>query len=813
MATYPRNVNLRPLTPQDFAALTRVAAAEAGGLRSDRDAGLQAVVDTILNRVASPAFPSTVSSVVNQGAQRVNGSQFTPVAQAGGSWTQLPRAPAPMEGGLAAYLTSRAAGAPNKVGDSVNYLNPHYSSRSSMRAWGNDVVADNSGVFGAGRNIHYHGTAPGSTPAEGNFKLSPELAAQFGYANPETAAAHAILPDYITGYDTEDNGIPTPRMRPSREAVMGMGFTPEYAPSNYTMAEGYVPQPRMRPGVVGPVQTASAKFTPEEIDSLTMMDENGNYLFNNEAPGIPTPKPRPSDVFFINDVSGAPDAATVPNPTISPLAPAVGGPNDRRPQPPTPTMRPEGRWMAGAGGAPDAAEVPNPNPRGTPYAPAFPSLYGEQPTPLRSGMSTEMGGLPSLMRGPVQSQPSSLPPLDDELYAPGNQYGRNRYDNFIESQRIEQEMQQRRSDLASQDLASDLGLYRQRMEEFMPTYRGIPDATFTEKMDVGGLGNETLISPYTTISSLPNLNLTAFPRTPPSPNTFNPPADTARDWFTGNTQGYTDTAFGPPVSPPPSPALGYDQYVPWTPSAPVTARSTVDRTNDRPTMTSEPWGDTGTFMTDPRVTPPVNIMQPPSLSPAPPAAAYGSPHAAIRDAFGLPSSLMSYNGEESSTGTPAPDDLGTSDADYQQWRREHGDPEPITPAEPAADPIEEPNTNTWFPSQPTQVQPAGMPTVARPMGNPMVPKNLGVPSVIRNVVAPNRGILGGIARILGNRSPATFTPTAGMGGFTPGGVQYQIGTTNALGGANALSWQGGGGNTVTVAQDNWTGTYYGPSYS
>lgn len=64
---------------------------------------------------------------------------------------------------------------------------------------------------------------------------------------------------------------------------------------------------------------------------------------------------------------GAPDAASVPDPTISPMRPAVGGPNDRRPQPPTPPMRPEGRWVEGAGGAPTSPPSPPSNPRRDPF--------------------------------------------------------------------------------------------------------------------------------------------------------------------------------------------------------------------------------------------------------------------------------------------------------------------------------------------------------------------------------------------------------------------------------------------------------------
>ena len=81
MASYPQNVNLpRSLTYADFQALARLARSEAGGLKSERDQGLKAVVDTILNRVASPSYPNSVGAVVNQGAERRAGSQFTPVS-------------------------------------------------------------------------------------------------------------------------------------------------------------------------------------------------------------------------------------------------------------------------------------------------------------------------------------------------------------------------------------------------------------------------------------------------------------------------------------------------------------------------------------------------------------------------------------------------------------------------------------------------------------------------------------------------------------------------------------------------------------
>lgn len=48
-------------------------------------------------------------------------------------------------------------------------------------------------------------------------------------------------------------------------------------------------------------------------------------------------------------------------------------------------------------------------------------------------------------------------------------------------------------------------------------------------------------------------------------------------------------------------------------------------------------------------------------------------------------------------------------------------------------------------------------------------------------------------------------------GNNGGSTTYQKGSSNALGGSNALSWQGSGGQQVTVVQDPWSGGYYGPT--
>lgn len=91
-----------------------------------------------------------------------------------------------------------------------------------------------------------------------------------------------------------------------------------------------------------------------------------------------------------------------------------------------------------------------------------------------------------------------------------------------------------------------------------------------------------------------------------------------------------------------------------------------------------------------------------------------------------------------------------------------------------------------------------------------------------------RSILGAIfggGGIGGFGSPASFTPFGGgmmttpMGSFrtagtspygVSGSTQWKSGTSNALGGSNALTYTDSHGNPLTVTQDPWTGTYYGP---
>jgi hypothetical protein len=127
------------------------------------DAQLKGVVDTVLNRLASGLYGCSVAEVGNA---RYQFSAISGLPTAYGSLDKMPTKAinARVEAGVDAWLNERGAGAPSSVGNNLNYLNPWFSSARSMRAWGADVVrqAKASGlIFGAGKAVHFHGTAKG----------------------------------------------------------------------------------------------------------------------------------------------------------------------------------------------------------------------------------------------------------------------------------------------------------------------------------------------------------------------------------------------------------------------------------------------------------------------------------------------------------------------------------------------------------------------------------------------------------------------------------------------------------------------------
>lgn len=117
------------------------------------------VVDTILNRVASPSFPNTVKDVVNQNRQ------FSKIAgpknlKPYGSVEKTPKASSSFQSKISSYIQKRASGMPSSVGGNLHYANPNHSTKNNL-GWINKLEGPK---FGEGKSVHYHGTTSGHNP-------------------------------------------------------------------------------------------------------------------------------------------------------------------------------------------------------------------------------------------------------------------------------------------------------------------------------------------------------------------------------------------------------------------------------------------------------------------------------------------------------------------------------------------------------------------------------------------------------------------------------------------------------------------------
>lgn len=141
------------LSPDDIMLLSALAQAEAGGMV---DAGVAdpreaygSVADVVLNRMASPVYPDTVSDIISQKAQ------FEPVSKYGGA-DKLPKPSGDTIAAIKAYLEDRAKGLDGVVGKATNFLNPFYSGSKARSTWAKDYMKWPS--IGKGKNVHFFGS-------------------------------------------------------------------------------------------------------------------------------------------------------------------------------------------------------------------------------------------------------------------------------------------------------------------------------------------------------------------------------------------------------------------------------------------------------------------------------------------------------------------------------------------------------------------------------------------------------------------------------------------------------------------------------
>lgn len=642
----------------------------------------------------------------------------------------------------------------------------------------------------AGRN-----TAPSSVPDQATAAMG--FAPYLGLPPAQTAIADML-------------GAPPQAPLPAMPPTWASGSFPEAGGQGQdTMAGGTSPpMPRLRDQSVLDQQRAD------------MLDE---MLFGAGPHRGEYARGRPEGRFM---GGGAPDASAVPMPTLSPLNPAVGGPADRRPQPPMPTMRPEGRWMGG--GAPDAATVPNPPPRGTPYAPGFPDLYGEQPAPLAGGMSAEIGNAPVTppratretwnsmglgSRGNAETQMSLdrdwSQPLTSAPPTPPNPY-----DDWTRQY----------------DTPGPITMANERMGVF----EGTPDpSTIAPPPNTPEVGNVNYPGPLPTqrlpqtqaAASEPGMGLGPYGMSPTPPETgpffdnanpgqtFTPPAPAGTSFnippspFEGSTGEFFTPA---PPMPMPQPSMMADRFSdafsPGGGGQIMDLQSAFDRRNAPPTMNAQ-GGINSVFGAPPAQATVPNLAIPFAEVPRPNFDFAGpAPAAAANLTSPLPMPTISQQDFDArfAGGTVAP----TA-------------PTPgVTPGVVSGT-MPEPGAMDSPPS-PMAAAPAPLPTPApAPTQTAAAPKGGGAGGFIGRALG---GLLGGPLGAMGGgllggggggggfgfSQPATFAWSGGGSapyGNKGGSTTYQKGTTNALGGTNALSWQGSKGQTVTVVQDPWTGTY------
>lgn len=267
------------------------------------------IVDTILNRVASPQYPNTVRGVLNQYGQfsAINGPARD--YKVWGSVEKIPDNIVPK--GLShvtnEWINNRIDGRPSSVGGELNYANKKYS---EGQRWLNDLDGPE---FGAGDSIHTHGTAKGGKPVEavvrGDFyngegiKLPPgtipEVMTIVDLNKPSSRIAQRVNAMW-------DAAPPIPEPRSAGTAAR-------------TMAAFRVPRPVTKPASIAAQQEElAAKSRPRPVEEAEQarqraaLANNAPSYAGQERAGSPPqrlPMIGPSEAGGIDPVGIMPSAA------------------------------------------------------------------------------------------------------------------------------------------------------------------------------------------------------------------------------------------------------------------------------------------------------------------------------------------------------------------------------------------------------------------------------------------------------------------------------------------------------------------------
>lgn len=429
-----------------------------------------------------------------------------------------------------------------------------------------------------------------------------------------------------------------------------------------------------------------------------------------------------------------------------------------------------------------------------PFASSFPPRPEgpAAPMPGAPGMSAAMGNAP-----PIQLPPRIDPAAQDARMAD--------FEAGMESDRI----------------ARDLYTRRREMQQYVPDYRTGPPPTMGERFDDA--------APFPNAGQmfgLPPMNDASFPAPPPVIGTAE----------AGSTTGEFFTPAPPMPAPPPDPLAGRfdDAFSPGGPGMVMDLQGVYDarQTPAPPTMTAQD-GINQVFGAPPAPASVPNLAIPfaevPGIGPSPAeAATIASP---------LPQPMTRGEFSARFDGPPVPSSAPQPISQREFDERFAGGtvvPAPPQPGQPGVVSGEMPTPEgamdirspvqggPGLPPAPVAPSPAQPPRQTNPGAERQ--KNGIIGRVLGGLLGGPLGALGG--GLLGGGGGGgfgfgtpSFSPTGG--GNAPymqpngqmGSTTYQKGTSNALGGSNALSWKTSSGRTITAYTDPNTGqTFhsYGP---
>lgn len=205
------------LSEQDIIDIKKTLQTE--WVQSAGDEQAKGIVDTILNRLASEHWGTSIADVVNARNQfsDING----PISRKDGRHTvddlDVSKVSKRASDFVDAYLAARADGASSRIDSHLNYANPHFSSPKNL-SW---IMALDGPVLGKGNAIHRHGTVPELQ----RFRPKPFLIALPGAAAATPAApmhqsidGRAVAEDQ--GVGVKSDAVKISNLHPAMEAVI-----------------------------------------------------------------------------------------------------------------------------------------------------------------------------------------------------------------------------------------------------------------------------------------------------------------------------------------------------------------------------------------------------------------------------------------------------------------------------------------------------------------------------------------------------------------------------------------------------------------